>query len=74
MEIIVREGQNIFDLAIQYFGDSSFAATLIKDNNLTQSAALTAGQKLYINTTVSGNQEVKDFFELSEAVVQNKSN
>lgn len=71
MDYIVRRDQNIFDIAIQLFGDISFAAQIINDNDLTWSAPLTTGQVLQINNVGVGNEEIKTFFELSGRIVQN---
>ncbi len=71
MDIIVRDKQNIFDIALQYFGDLSFVSTIINDNILPWSAPLTQGQTLIINNQGVGNDEVKNFFAQNRAFVQN---
>ncbi len=71
MVITVERNQNIFDLAIQFFGGMEFASNIINDNLLEWSAPLTVGQELTINNEGLGNEDIKEFFELSEEVVQN---
>ena len=71
MEYIVRDRQNIFDLALQLFGDISFASKIITDNDLTWSAPLSAGTVLIINNEGLGNEDLKNFFAQRNAFVQN---
>lgn len=71
MEVIVKARQNIFDIAIQYFGDISFVAKIINDNGLPWSAPLETGQKLQINSEGLGNAQIKNFFALSGLCVEN---
>ena len=71
MEVIVRDKQNIFDIALQYFGDLNFVANIINDNGLRWSAQLTQGQVLIINNEGVGNDEVKNFFRQSNMFIQN---
>lgn len=71
MEIIVRNQQNIYDIAIQYFGDISFVPTIIVDNNLVWAAPLETGQVLTLNNEGVGNDDIKNFFTLTGAIVQN---
>lgn len=71
MEIIVRDKQNIFDIAIQYFGSMEFVSTIINDNGLSWSAPLTQGHTLIINNENAGNQDIKNFFVQSGGFIQN---
>lgn len=71
MQIIVRDRQNIFDIALQYFGDLNFVSTIIRDNNLPWSAQISQGQVLTINNEGVGNDEIKNFYVLNKAFIQN---
>jgi len=71
MEIIVRARQNIFDITLQHFGDLNFVSKVIRDNNLTWSTPLEAGDVLQVNNDGLGNAETKNFFSLSGLIVQN---
>jgi hypothetical protein len=71
MKIIVRDRQNIFDIALQYFGNMSFASTIIRDNGLRWSAPISDGDELTVNNEGVGNAEIKNFFLLKKGFVQN---
>ena len=71
MEIVVRNRQNIFDIALQYFGSLDFMSTIIIDNNLTWNANLETGQRLLINNEGLGRQDIKNFFVLNNLQVVN---
>ena len=71
MIITVRDRQNIFDIAIQYFGDLNFVSIIINDNGLPWSAQLQQGQQLIINNQNVGNEEIKGNFTLSNTIVIN---
>lgn len=71
MEITVRANQNIFDIALQYYGDMGFTGQLIRDNDLTWTAPLSPGDVLKIDETITGNKEIKNFLSLGQFIVQN---
>jgi hypothetical protein len=55
----VFQGQNIFDVTCQYFGDISYLFTVIGDNNLSISDDISEGQLLLINNKNAGNEKIK---------------
>lgn len=71
--VVVRDRQNVFDIAIQEFGDVSFASQIIEDNDLTWASPLAVGQVLIINNEELGLEEVKDFYKLTGRVVVSES-
>jgi len=61
--ITVRDGQSIYDIAMQYYGDTSAALKVVQDNNLTNlNAQLFGGQTLQIDTTFSVDSVLATFF------------
>jgi VCBS repeat-containing protein len=72
-EIIVQDGQSLFDIALRYYGKVSSVDILLSDNNLTINDDLTAGQVLKIRN-VSGNTfntDTVEFFDKSNAFINN---
>lgn len=72
--MIVQEGQSIFDIVTEQFGDIEQLFVLLEDNNLSISSKLQAGQKLLINNTNLGNKEIKDYIYLHAIKLNNGQN
>jgi len=64
-KITVNSNQNIYDIALQYYGDIDRVWQLIDDNNLTDgiNTVLTPGQELLINETLITNKQVADYLQ-----------
>ncbi len=64
-KITVNTNQNIYDLALQYYGDIEMVWQLIDDNNLTNGldTILTPGQELLIDETKIVNKELADYLQ-----------
>lgn len=72
--MIVQEGQSIFDITTEQFGDIEQLFVLLEDNNLSISSKLQAGQELLINNSGIGNKEIKDYIYLQEMKLNNGQN
>lgn len=66
MSVIVADGQSIFDICLQEFGQMDDLFTLLTDNNLSLNSKLASGVELEINNTGAGNENVKSYFKLNE--------
>lgn len=62
MFVKVRQGQSIFDIALQYYGSIEAVQWLITDNNIDLNASLEVGRQLTIRNEVY-NQAVVDYFK-----------
>jgi hypothetical protein len=61
-EVTVQAGQNMFDIALQVYGDLSGIIELAKDNGKGLTKDLTAGEVLKSRSKLK-NKPVADFFE-----------
>jgi len=61
MIIKVKEGQTIYDIAIQYYGDILNVQMLLDDNDINRNTILYSGQELKIREAYSN--EISTFFE-----------
>jgi|GEM_PF-3378210 len=62
--IIISEGQNIIDIAIRYYGETSGIFALIADNpDLNLNSTLAAGQMLMIDETKAINSQIIRYFD-----------
>lgn len=70
----VVEGQNIFDVCLQEFGDLELLfEEVIIPNKLTVNSDLNADLELSLNTFGKGNQELKDYVQLNGLILNNRS-
>ena len=68
----VQNGQNIFDVCLQEFGDLEVLfEELLIPNDLTLNSDLQADLYLNLNTSGKGNQELKDFGDTPRSVIDN---
>jgi hypothetical protein len=65
--IKVQDGQNIFDIALQYYGDVSAIVRVAQDNGISITQNLTAGQELKIGEPT--NKIVQKYFEDRKIVI-----
>src|SRR5260221_13200919 len=71
MQIKVRYGQTIYDIANMYYGDISNVWKLIDDNQLTLDTDLEGGEVLTIDPTFSTNAPITNYFKLNLFVINN---
>ena len=69
--IIVRNGQDIFDVCLQEYGTLDLLDQFLSDNDLSINDNLVIGQELTINKENVGNLRVKNSFENANFVVMN---
>jgi len=64
-KITVNTNQNIYDIALQYYGSIEMVWQLIDDNNLTDGldAVLTPGQELLIDEKKIVNKELSEYLK-----------
>lgn len=62
-QIIVNDGQNMLDIALQHYGATESVVQLCLDNNLVLGQKLEAGQSLSIDEAKVQNQDVVDYFQ-----------
>jgi hypothetical protein len=64
-KITVNTNQNLFDIALQYYGDIEMIWQLIDDNNLTDGidTVLTPGQELLIDEEKIVNKELSEYLK-----------
>ena len=67
--IRVREGQNIIDIALQYYGDVEGASNLIQDNNLSLTDALEAGTILHIDEQNLMDELITEYYDNNSVIV-----
>lgn len=71
MQNNVLSGQNIWDIALQEFGDIEYVGNLISDNNLSFNSKLQSGQQITINNSNIGNNNIKNLFIFSGLKLNN---
>ena len=69
----VQDGQNIFDICLQYFGDLTYIFDIIDNNNITLNTFLNSGQELNISNFEKGDQGIKDFVLSNNLKINNNS-
>lgn len=69
----VQEGQNIFDVVLQTFGELEQIGVFLSDNPLLSiNDELTSGQEVVINSDNIGNNDIKARFIKINFVTNNK--
>ena len=68
-QIIVSDGQNMFDIALQCYGTAESVMQLCLDNDLILGQKLETGQILSIDEAKVQNQDTVDYFKSIEKVV-----
>lgn len=59
---IVRQGQNLLDLALQATGDADTALDIALVNGLCLSDDLTVGQTIEVSDTLTGNENIRQLY------------
>ncbi len=59
---IVRQGQNLLDLALQATGDADTALDIALANGLCLSDDLTVGQTIEVSDTLTGNENIRQLY------------
>lgn len=62
MEVIVLNGQSIFDIAVQYTGESYTAYDIAKANNMSVTDELETGQHIVVPESLVVNQQIVDYY------------
>ena len=72
---IVQEGQNIYDIAVQEYGDLEQLFTIfVKNPEININTDLTALQELNIDAIGQGNEDVKTDFNRTNYITNNADN
>lgn len=62
--VSVIEGQSLLDIAIQEYGSVEYLFQILRDNkNLTPNSNVSAGDVIYIDTTIKGEPQIKAYFQ-----------
>lgn len=69
--ILVKNGQDIFDIVLQEYGTLDLLGQFLADNSLSVDDFLSSGQELTINKEGVGNIVIKNSFQNSNFVVMN---
>lgn len=69
--LVVKNGQDIFDVVLQEFGTLDNLGQFITDNGLSINDYISSGQELTINNENTGELRVKNSFEKANFVVMN---
>lgn len=67
----IKSGQNIWDLTLQEFGDVEYLFTVLTDNDINPNQKLKSGQKITINNSNLGNNDIKNFYKFSGKILTN---
>jgi len=70
--MIAKEGQTVYDVCMQGYGDLEYLFKFLKDNGLTVNSDLGAGQELIIDETI-GNIKIKEFIITNNIVLNNRT-
>lgn len=62
MKIYVQEGQNILDIALQYYGKVEGAIPIAETNNLTVTEILEAGQAIELDDAQVIDRIIVDYY------------
>ncbi len=65
--IKVQDGQNILDIALQYYGDAAAVVRVAQENNIAVTQVLTSGQLLKIGEPT--NKVISQYFEDRKKVI-----
>ena len=72
--IKTREGQNMFDVAIQNFGNIDNVFDVIDaGDNLSLTSELNAGTELELSTENNGDEAIKEFYRRRLLITNNAS-
>ena len=69
--INISDGQNIWDITLQEFGDLEKVMTLLTDNDLNFNFKLKSNQDITINNSNIGNDNIKNFYKFSGLKLSN---
>jgi len=69
--INISDGQNIWDITLQEFGDLEKVMTLLTDNDLNFNFKLKSNQNITINNSNVGNDNIKNFYKFSGLKLSN---
>lgn len=58
-QVTVKDGQNIYDIVLQYFGTLDNLYEVLEENNLTLNDKLASGYLITINNKQKGLEDVK---------------
>ncbi len=73
MRVKAAEGQDYFDISLQYFGDIENLFDIFADNDdLNLNTNLVHAQEIVIESDDKGNVINKDFFTRNEHIIVNK--
>jgi hypothetical protein len=68
---MVREGQTVFDLAIERYGELDFAAELVSLNRISFDGVLLITDTVESDEAGKGDEEVKDDFKTTNHIPVN---
>jgi hypothetical protein len=67
--ITIRDGQSIFDIALQFYGDVSGALKVVQDNGLANlNAQLYGGQTIFIDEAFTIDEALATYFRQQEII------
>lgn len=69
--MIVKNGQNIFDICLQEFGDLEYVFDIIKNNDITLNSNLQSGQELNIDNTGKINRSITEYIGSNNIILAN---
>lgn len=70
----VEDGQNIFDVCLQEFGDLELLINeVLIPNGLNINSDLYGGQELNLNSVNKGDEDLKDFVRINRLTFNNRS-
>lgn len=67
----VLDGQSIFDITAQEFGNLEELFIFLLDNNLNPNSKLISGQEIIINKIGKGDENIKSFVTLGKITFNN---
>jgi hypothetical protein len=68
-----KDGQNVFDICLQGYGDLERLFDLIVDNDLTLNTVLSSGQDIIVDETLI-NIQISEFVKVNNLVLINNTN
>lgn len=72
MKYTPTNGQDVFDVSLQHFGDIETGLfSIVKDNNLALSSENLFGKNLTLNNDNLGVRKIKDFFSNIKFTINN---
>ena len=76
IEVIVKYGQTLFDIALEQYGCEEGIITLAEDNALAIDAELTPGQILLVQSTLpvisANNQTIATYFKTNKVHINSQ--